>query len=568
MFDTANNRLSYSELLQPDIGYKLDFAIGLTYSLDLEALLGIPVSLGLLDEVDSELMKSPFYLLEAIRKSSNNLAIFCNAGSISLPHNIQSVYSLLENSVFEVKLPNRQNFHPKLWIIKYKNNEGKSYIKLIVLSRNLTFDNSIDLCVAMQGEITRKKSNKNKPIADMLTYVGKYAGKEKKLKILELANELLYLKPFNIIHPFEKCEFIPLGIDGYKAENTKLFNYKNDIFVVSPFLSEDVISQLSNASYNKVLITRKDSVTSSVIKSFDRVYITKDILNNNEFGVKQDIHAKLYFTITDEGNYLYLGSANASHNAFHKNVEFLIRLKYKPNCMGFKTFLNDFIPDENCPYEIIDSVPEKKPIDEDQIAIDHAFKEAVYSIKFAKVIVNEDSYDVNVESKPLQTKENIKIAPMQRQDLFQPLHPQIFFSGMLRHELSEFFVLSIQGQKIVVKIQMKGMPTDRDDSIYKSIINSKGKFLSYVSFMLSEDYGAGILEEAEYLRMMNDEDIKKTDDHIVATIYEKMLRAIHQNPATVKEIAEVIKRLDNEIIGRDFLEMYKQFERAARRLVK
>ena len=40
MFDAANNRLSYSEMLQPDIGYELDFAVGLTYSLDLEALLG------------------------------------------------------------------------------------------------------------------------------------------------------------------------------------------------------------------------------------------------------------------------------------------------------------------------------------------------------------------------------------------------------------------------------------------------------------------------------------------------------------------------------------------------
>ena len=45
MFDLANNRLSYSEILQPDAGYTLDFAVGLTYSLDLEALIGVPVLL-------------------------------------------------------------------------------------------------------------------------------------------------------------------------------------------------------------------------------------------------------------------------------------------------------------------------------------------------------------------------------------------------------------------------------------------------------------------------------------------------------------------------------------------
>ena len=41
MFDAAHNRLSYSELLMPEPGYVLEFAVGLTYSLDLEALLGI-----------------------------------------------------------------------------------------------------------------------------------------------------------------------------------------------------------------------------------------------------------------------------------------------------------------------------------------------------------------------------------------------------------------------------------------------------------------------------------------------------------------------------------------------
>ena len=104
MFDVANDRLSYGELLRPDVGYTLDFAVGTTYSLDLEALLGVPVSLGLLGDADAEQMRSPLYVLEAIRTSSDKIAIFCNAGGIKLPDKIQSVYSLLEESVFQVKL--------------------------------------------------------------------------------------------------------------------------------------------------------------------------------------------------------------------------------------------------------------------------------------------------------------------------------------------------------------------------------------------------------------------------------------------------------------------------------
>ena len=153
MFDVANDRLSYGELLRPDVGYTLDFAVGTTYSLDLEALLGVPVSLGLLEDADAEQMRSPLYVLEAIRTSSDKIAIFCNAGGIKLPDKIQSVYSLLEENVFQVKLSKNSNFHPKLWVLKYSNEAGKSYIKLLVLSRNLTFDSSIDLCVAMRGEV-------------------------------------------------------------------------------------------------------------------------------------------------------------------------------------------------------------------------------------------------------------------------------------------------------------------------------------------------------------------------------------------------------------------------------
>jgi len=420
----------------------------------------------------------------------------------------------------------------------------------------------------MQGDITHAKRNKNQPLADMLVFVSGYADKDKRQRILELAIDILHVKTFDIEHPFEDYEFLPLGINGYNVENTKLLKSNYDVFVVSPFLSDDVINEITKCPSNKILVTRKVSVTPSVINSFNSVYITKDILNDNEFGVKQDIHAKLYFTVTNEGNYLYIGSANASHNAFYKNVEFLLKLKYKPNCVGFKTFYNDFIPEENCPYEVIKSAPEKEALNELQDATEKAFKEAIYSIKGAIVVTNGDYYDVKVESKAIKTKEIIKIAPMQRQDLLTQLQTQTDFQGMILKDLSEFYILSVLGQKIIVKIQTIGIPTDRNDAIYKSIIDSKTKFLSYVSFMLSEEYTAAALEEAEFLRMMNGNETDADNVPVSAAIYEKMLKAVHQNPAKLKEIADVIRRLDKDIIGSDFLEMYKQFELAARRLIR
>ena len=568
MFDVANNRLSYGELLQPELGYELEFAVGLTYSLDLEALLGIPVSFGLLDEVDSSLMKSPFYMLEAIRKSGDRLAIFCNAGGISLPKNIQSVYSLLEKSVFEIRLPNRQNFHPKLWFAKYINGEGESYIKVLVLSRNMTFDSSIDLCVELKGDIKRRPYLKNKPLADMLSFVSKYAEKSKRQRIINLSEDIMKVRLFDVNHPFEDYEFLPIGIDDYDKDNTKLFEGKYDLFAVSPFLSDDIVKGLTNCNHNKVLITRKASVTKTVLDRFDSVYITKDILSDNEYGVKQDIHAKMYFTRSQEGNYLYVGSANASYNAFHNNVEFLLKLKYKPRCVGFKMIFEDFIPEEHCPFELITTVPDDLIVDNEKIIIEKAVKEAIYAIKGAKITCDGDTYKVVIKTKELTSGVPIKVAPMQRQNMNRDLQQETLFEGMLLKELSDFFILSIYDKKLVIKIKTKGMPEDRDDAIYKNIIDSKSKFLSYVSLILADNFATGVIEESEYLRLMMGNDNDENKYPTISALYEKMLKAVHQHPGRLKEIANIIEKLDDGIVSDEFLKMYQKFERAARRLTK
>lgn len=568
MFDVANDRLSYGELLRPDVGYTLDFAVGTTYSLDLEALLGVPVSLGLLEDADAEQMRSPLYVLEAIRTSSDKIAIFCNAGGIKLPDKIQSVYSLLEESVFQVKLSKNSNFHPKLWVLKYSNEAGKSYFKLLVLSRNLTFDSSIDLCVAMRGEVKHARRLKNKSLADMLTFVGQYAKRAKQQQILSLAEDVMRVAAFEVEHPFEDYKFFPMGIPGHPGNETKLFEQKYDLFAVSPFLSDDVVQQLTQNASQKILITRKSSVTKRTMEAFDHVFITKDILSDNEFGIKQDIHAKLYFTTTQDGNYLYIGSANASHNAFYRNVECLLRLKYKPNCIGMKTFTQDFLPSENCPYEELTYIPEIPPADPNQKLIDEALREAVYALKRADVLSNGAAYSIQINAKELKTAESVLIAPLQRQDLMTTLRPETVFDGLLLKEISEFFILRVQSQPLVVKVDTRGIPKDRDQAIYRGIIDSKTKFMTYLSFVLSEDPASFAAETDlldDVLLCGNDRD---GADAATAAIYEKMLRVFHQNPNRLKGIADMIRRLEPDVVGEDFVQMYQQFEAAAKKVRK
>ena len=49
---------------------------------------------------------------------------------------------------------------------------------------------------------------------------------------------------------------------------------------------------------------------------------------------------------------------------------------------------------------------------------------------------------------------------------------------------------------------------------------------------------------------------------------EKMLRVFHQNPNRLKGVADMIRRLDPGVVGQEFIQMYEQFEAAAKKVRK
>ena len=86
--------------------------------------------------------------------------------------------------------------------------------------------------------------------------------------------------------------------------------------------------------------------------------------------------------------------------------------------------------------------------------------------------------------------------------------------------------------------------------------------------MLSEDYTVGVLEDEEYLRILQDNEGTTGNVPVFSAVYEKLLRVLHQNPSRLKELADVIKRLGSDIVSEEFITMYKQFDSVARRLKK
>ena len=145
------NRLDYGEQLNPPPGFELDSAIATTYSLDLNALLAVPVALCFHNTLDGDIKGEKLALLEAIGQLKGKLKVFYQKGNITFPPQFNRLFTLLEPCLHPL-VPEHgafSSFHPKLWLLRFIESETvkkkpKICYRLIVLSRNLTFDRSCE----------------------------------------------------------------------------------------------------------------------------------------------------------------------------------------------------------------------------------------------------------------------------------------------------------------------------------------------------------------------------------------------------------------------------------------
>lgn len=598
-FDQNNDRVDYGELLSADAYYELDQAVCLTYSLDMEALMGIPLCLGMHGEMTTGQKNNPLYVLEAIRRTGKKLSIFCNVGCIKVPKTESRLYALLEDSIHEVRMPNyRNNFHPKLWVLQYHNiHDGSLMIKIVTLSRNLTFDQSMDVAVDMEGFVGSRINPKNQPIADLLTFVSQFDSNKNRYKML--IENVRRVEKFELLDCFDDYEFHPFGIYGKNENGIKrissaerrktpreMFRDCYALFVVSPFLSETVVGDLlddysknpESGPVKRCLITRDTSVTKRIYDSFNRragdgVWTINPALSSNDaledgdtFGyVNRDVHAKVYFTDKyNEPKKLYLGSLNTSNNAFDHNVEFLLELTYKPYHASYESVRDDFIPanDEKngCPFVQMTSFDEIEKEDE-EAEVD--FREAVYGVQSAEVIPNNGAFTIKVYCK--HDFEGVTIRPFFVKTNIKPLTEEVVFEGVTLNSLSNMFVLTKDGADCLIRLEVTGMPSEeREDAIFNDIISNRPMFMTYMRYLLDEDFYDSISFEELLSQSKEAGDGPEGYGFAVEPdIYERMLKAAAEYPERFDSMYEVVEKIDDEKIGEEFKQLLELFIKAA-----
>lgn len=603
--DTLKDLL-YSDLLQPSPGFEVQFAVGATYSLSFEGLLSVPMAFGMLGEFDATIRQSPAYLLESIRRGSDRFILFCNKGGIQVPQNSQTIYSLFENSIQEVIDTSHMtaNFHPKMWVIREANDSGEEQIRLLILSRNLTYSDDIDTIVSMRGKLLpegkrSKLAAKHQPLNWFLLHLAEQTSGEKKQQVLQMADAILRVERFEVDAPFaeDAYEFFPSWFGQQPNPQTpsleNILSQSERILIVSPFVEEKTLRKLTSRRIKntyKVLVTRAENITQEVLNCFDEVYaVNESMLENSVSPV--NLHAKMFLTHywTSEnrrGHFLFLGSANATHSAFHRNTEMTVGFQFKQTTERFERMMAEIIDEES--HRFI-RVTEPTAIDtteqrQKELDLEHALKWAMRAIKNATITPGktDELYDISfqtLKSYVQQAKRELKreltdfgitIRPLQCEQPQIAWDTQMQMSDIYKLHLSEFYIFEAHDgditKRALCKVPTVGMPAMRDNWIYQSVVNTREKFMNYVSLMLSED-PVELLSAQEFLTTENaGSSSSQSQQQTFPQIYEQLLRVAYSSPRMLRDVNELVNRLGTEVVPKDFADMLTNFTNIIKQL--
>ena len=601
--DTLKDLL-YSDLLQPSPGYEVQFAVGVTYSLSFEGLLSVPMAFGMLGEFDATIRQSPAYLLESIRRGSDRFILFCNKGGIQVPQNSQTIYSLFESSIQEVVDTNRMtaNFHPKMWFIHEVNDTNEEQIRLLILSRNLTYSDDIDIIVSMRGRLLAegrrsKNAKRHEPLQWFLNNLAdQMPAGDKKQQVLQMAEDMLRVERFDVDAPFmeDGYDFFPVWF-GHQAPDTpplkESLAQSERLLIVSPFVDEKMLSELTRRrvkdSY-KVLVTRRENISQEVLDCFDEVYAVNETMLENSVS-PVNLHAKMYlaqcWSGERRGHFLYLGSANATNNAFHRNTEMTIGLQFRQAQERFERMKNEIIDEESHRYIRIEEptavdTTEQRQKEQD---LEHALKWAMRAIKSATITEGkkDELYDITLQTtqkyvqqakrelKRELTDFDITIRPLQCEQPQVKWENEMQMNDIYKLHLSEFYVLEIhEGEmtkRALCKVPTYGMPPMRDNWIYQSVVNTREKFMNYVSLMLSDD-PVELLSMQEFNAAENGGSGSGSQQQSYPQIYEQLLRVAYSSPRMLRDVNELVNRLGDEVVPTDFAAMLQNFTNIIKQL--
>lgn len=591
MLDFRYDRIDYGQMLIPPEGYRLERAIAVTYSLDLNTLLSIPIALFYSQTLEGQLTGERFQVLEAIQQTAECVTVYCQEGHIHVPSRYNRLFAFMEEMIVQVRPSNAfTSFHPKVWIIRYVEDGLQAIYRVLVLTRNLTYDRSWDLAVCLEGKAGKTRREVNQPLIDFLDHLNAIRNID---GFPQFRNDLRKAK-FVPPPTFDRIAFHPMGIAGHRSSPVRNIT-ANEGLCMSPFMDNESLSNLRKQIAGEFSIFgRKHEMTnlSAEVLRNCHAYCISDLVVEGEYmadcddadaePLEQDLHAKLFVFQQPERTRWYVGSANATKAAEERNVEFLLELIGNDRRVTLNQALEDILGNEKYSGVFEEFSPEDAKQNDSDAERRILLRKLEYDLIHANLrgslvlSQNQTNYDLRIRldlRKLAAPKEiTLSIKPLNCIDMMVAEFEKdniCIFENIKETEITRFIAISIMDEgetfrSFLVRYELDGIPKSRLDSIFKSIISNREKFLEYLGFLLTEDVSKGDFVSdppKKGVGLKGEESIWNTE----LPIFERLISAASRDPIRLKAVDNLVERLkakgpaEEQLLPPGFLDFWEVF---------
>ena len=571
-----DNRALLLDALRPPPGHSLDRAIATTFTLDLETALMMPLAFAgfRFDE-----NPDPIEIMEALRRTSERLDIFCQAGAISAARWPSDLVALLEKSIHEVRRPRPGRiFHPKVWALRLLDPTGAPSFRLVVLSRNLTASRNWDTVLWLDGQPQgRRPSANNAPLGRLIAALSDFTVGElpraRRDALAELSEDLRRVH-WELPEGAREVHFHPIGIAGSRSFPIEEHFSGYRKLVISPFVRDGLIRRVltPRPGQKAALISRgeelgilqPDTLESLDVYELDpasQLSVDEDTEGSNR-AFLTNLHAKIFVIERARLAHLFVGSANATEGAFSGNVEFLCEIVGQVRKFGVDALVGDAAPLRSMltPYLASETA------DTDQaITVGRALEGLLMDIAgqvgfFTTVNKQPDGWIPRItagsEFPRIPAGASVTIAAHNRPAETYELHPgESIDIELLPREIADitpFLQLTasqaVEGTMIerstVICSQLDGEPDDRYHEIFARQIDTPEKFMRLLALLmgfatgnvLASDGGTG----------------GSTGSWSTGTgqgVLELLARSLSENPESIDHLATIVEYLRGSASG-------------------
>ena len=547
--------------------------MAVTYTLNLSALLAAPAAFAIAGSgnttTDAD-VQTPVELVHALRTNAHKLTVFSEAGEISLPP-ASRAFAFLERAVVPVRAPRGGIVHPKVWVLRYEASadleevsKGDHRLRVIITSRNLTFDPSWDTVLRLD-ESADSHGAQLGAVGELFEgLLGAAVGgipSDHSDRVRSLAEAL------------RTARFaLPAGVDdlrihvfGLTAQHSPLPTEVDRSLIISPFVTDGFFSRLGPRPLDE-LVSRQgelDKLAKSTFEYVNKVWVldsTLDDLSASDSGDAPDdqarpqyspsdpgrplvgLHAKVFAFEHDGRARLFVGSANATGPAFRSgSIEILAELRGPLTELGIDR-LTEGNGDEPGLRELFDCYRRNCPVppnDDGCTKLDPA-RRAIARLLFkgsaeksgedwAVTYYSSEPFplikEVEIHCRPLtKAGDRRRIAPEEPlEERFETSLERM--SGFLAFELSHHC-----GEQtgFVVPVPLEGVPEHRDQHLLKLLIGNAERFLRYLLALLYED--SPQLDIVTVMRAIDTERSAGASAFSLAVL-ERLLRTMRRDPS-------------------------------------